>query len=106
MSTDPAIADLRTALADPSRVRQPSPADPRKPALHSVRKNEAVTTKPNCWRCETTPAAGTCCSSHKKDLCHLCYRRTHFVEVCVAGCTECATEGLPVKLSDLKSVTR
>ncbi|MFI1194036.1 hypothetical protein ACH4T9_12375 [Micromonospora sp. NPDC020750] len=54
-----------------------------------------------CIRCTTTAAVGTCCTSHDKKLCHLCYRRTHFVEVCVAGCPACAAEGLPVLLSDL-----
>lgn len=53
-----------------------------------------------CIRCLVQPFAGVCCSAHNKQLCHLCYRRTHFVEVCVAGCSECAAEGLPVKLSD------
>ncbi len=52
----------------------------------------------SCARCSKA-AAGTCCSSHGKKLCHLCYRRTHFVEVCVEGCRECAAEGLPVLLS-------
>ncbi|GAA3765767.1 hypothetical protein [Micromonospora maritima] len=56
----------------------------------------------SCIRCKTTEAApGTCCSSHDKKLCHLCYRRTHFVEVCVEGCRDCAAESLPVKLRDL-----
>jgi hypothetical protein len=31
----------------------------------------------------------TCCSSHEKRLCHACYRRTHFVEVC--GCALCVS---------------
>ena len=51
-----------------------------------------------CIRCLECPAAGFCCSAHGKQLCHLCYRRTHFVEVCSTRCTECAAEGLPVKL--------
>ncbi|MEV5819239.1 hypothetical protein AB0L22_08700 [Micromonospora haikouensis] len=55
-----------------------------------------------CVRCAATAAAdGVCCSSHGKHLCHLCYRRTHFVEVCVAGCTQCTAEGLPVRLAYL-----
>lgn len=49
-----------------------------------------------CIRCKSTPADGACCSAHNKLLCHACYRRTHFVEVCVAGCSACAREGLPV----------
>lgn len=53
-----------------------------------------------CSRCGERPAAGTCCSSHGKQLCHGCYRRTHFVEVCAAGCPLCAAEGLPVRDSD------
>lgn len=47
-----------------------------------------------CLRCKVTPSAGTCCSSHDKLLCHGCYRRTHFVEVCVEGCAACDREGL------------
>ncbi|MEU7980497.1 hypothetical protein AB0B63_18435 [Micromonospora sp. NPDC049081] len=54
-----------------------------------------------CERCTNTAATGTCCSSHGKKLCHLCYRRTHFVELCVAECRKCAAEGLPVNLRDL-----
>jgi hypothetical protein len=53
-----------------------------------------------CERCQTTTATDDpCCSSHSKALCHLCYRRTHFVEVCVAGCLGCASQGLPVVLT-------
>jgi hypothetical protein len=47
-----------------------------------------------CVRCESTPAVGFCCSSHEKRLCHRCYRRTHFVEVCVPGCQDCKREDL------------
>jgi hypothetical protein len=52
---------------------------------------------PTCERCnkESVSAAEGCCSSHRKFLCHDCYRRTHFVEVCSAACTACAAEGLP-----------
>lgn len=49
----------------------------------------------NCERCTTAAAVSRCCSSHGKNLCHRCYRQTHFVEVCVAGCSACAREGLP-----------
>lgn len=54
-----------------------------------------------CWatKCPTA-AVGICCSSHRKPLCHHHYRRTHFVEVCVEGCEECAAEGLPVRLRE------
>ena len=52
-----------------------------------------------CERCPK-PAAGNCCSSHNKALCHRCYRETHFVMKCVAGCKQCAAEGLPVLLRD------
>lgn len=55
---------------------------------------------PLCVRCRTVVAAGICCSSHNKPLCHHCYRITHFVEVCVPGCKECAAELLPVSLRD------
>jgi hypothetical protein len=48
-----------------------------------------------CEHCKTTPPVATCCHAHDKLLCHACYRRTHFVEVCVAGCAACAREGLP-----------
>lgn len=55
-----------------------------------------------CARCSTKPAqSGVCCSSHGRRLCHLCYRRTHWVEVCVTGCPDCATENLPVRLSEV-----
>jgi len=50
-----------------------------------------------CIRCRTTPADALCCSSHNALLCHACYRRTHFVEVCVPDCRRCAREGLPVQ---------
>ncbi len=48
-----------------------------------------------CRRC-LAPATGRCCSTHGHRLCHGCYRRTHFVEVCVEGCPDCAAEGLPL----------
>jgi hypothetical protein len=57
-----------------------------------------ITISEMCVRCEAAPSTGLCCSSHRKELCHRCYRRTHFVEVCVAGCSACAREGLSVKL--------
>jgi hypothetical protein len=47
-----------------------------------------------CIRCTSVPSAGLCCSAHKAALCHGCYRRTHFVEVCVSDCQNCAAEGL------------
>lgn len=47
-----------------------------------------------CIRCKTVEAAGFCCNAHGKQLCHLCYRRTHFVEICIADCPDCAREGL------------
>jgi hypothetical protein len=47
-----------------------------------------------CVRCKAFNAVGPCCSSHRANLCHACYRRTHFVEICVEGCAECAAEGL------------
>ena len=49
-----------------------------------------------CIRCKTTPADQLCCSSHNALLCHGCYRRTHFVEVCIAGCAACTRENLPL----------
>ncbi len=53
-----------------------------------------------CVRCESKPAESICCSSHQKELCHGCYRRTHFVEICGAPvdgerkCPKCEAEGL------------
>lgn len=55
---------------------------------------------PACISCERVPAESLCCSSHQHELCHRCYRRTHFVEVCVEGCSKCAAEGLAVRLSE------
>ncbi len=55
-------------------------------------------TASRCIRCKTTDADTLCCSSHQALLCHGCYRRTHFGEVCVEGCPACAREGLPVAL--------
>jgi hypothetical protein len=46
-----------------------------------------------CWCCQRIRPTYVCCSSHRKALCHGCYRRTHFVEVC--GCQRCDCEGLP-----------
>lgn len=48
-----------------------------------------------CVRCYVVAATGECCSSHGKKLCHACYRRTHFSELCVEGCPLCAAESLP-----------
>lgn len=51
-----------------------------------------------CIRCKGVESTGLCCSSHNAALCHRCYRRTHAVERCVAGCGRCAREGLdPMK---------
>jgi len=47
-----------------------------------------------CIRCNVLASAGLCCSSHKAALCHGCYRITHFVEICVTDCADCAHEGL------------
>lgn len=61
---------------------------------------DGLTGCPTCERCKIVYANGRCCSSHGKLLCHGCYRRTHFAELCVAGCASCAAEGLPVRLAD------
>lgn len=51
-----------------------------------------------CIRCRSTESTGICCSTHNAALCHRCYRRTHFVERCGAGCGRCEREGLdPMK---------
>lgn len=47
-----------------------------------------------CARCTVRASVGACCSSHNRHLCHACYRRTHFVEVCGATCRDCKREGL------------
>jgi hypothetical protein len=60
-------------------------------------------TTTTCARC-TNPAAGICCSSHGKPMCHLDYRLTHFVEVC--GCEQCTAEGLPRLLSEYRAGAR
>jgi hypothetical protein len=52
-----------------------------------------------CDLCKTAPPFAPCCYAHDKMLCHACYRRTHFVEVCGAGCDACAREGLPEALT-------
>lgn len=62
--------------------------------LHLVTALGAAT----CSRCKVAPSTGVCCSSHNTLLCHYCYRRTHFVEICVEGCRLCAGEGLDVRL--------
>jgi hypothetical protein len=57
---------------------------------------------PPCANCKKMMANGGCCSAHDKILmCHLCYRRTHFVEVCgkTKTCFGCSAEGLDVLLS-------
>ena len=46
-----------------------------------------------CVRCAATGLFEPCCSSHDAVMCHLCYRLTHFVEVC--GCPTCLADGLP-----------
>ena len=52
--------------------------------------------KAMCTKCYKMPVTCRCCSSHNAMLCHGCYRRTHFVEVCIQGCALCRREGLPV----------
>lgn len=46
-----------------------------------------------CVRCSATGLFEPCCSSHDAVMCHLCYRLTHFVEVC--DCPTCLADGLP-----------
>lgn len=50
--------------------------------------------RPFCGHCLIRDAAGICCSAHNKALCHGCYRRSHFVEVCAVGCVLCGAEEL------------
>jgi hypothetical protein len=49
----------------------------------------AATIPLECDRCGDVADHSTvlCCSSHKRVLCHFCYRVTHFVEVC--PCQKC-----------------
>lgn len=56
---------------------------------------------PGCVRCGDRAAESVCCSSHERELCHGCYRRTHFVEICGVPdeeggrrCSKCAAEGI------------
>jgi hypothetical protein len=49
-----------------------------------------------CDACDERPGE-FCCSAHSAHMCHACYRRNHFVEVCVAGCAACEREGLDPK---------
>lgn len=54
-----------------------------------------------CERCRNRASIGRCCSSHNKELCHRCYRVTHFVEVCSERCERCAAEQLPPNLTNV-----
>lgn len=47
--------------------------------------------RPGCWfiKCPNLADHEPCCSSHGHPLCHACYRRTHFVEVCDCGRPNC-----------------
>lgn len=65
---------------------------------HQAAQAQATADTATCARCQIEPARGECCTSHGRQLCHLCYRRTHWVEVCVEGCQDCTAEGLPVRL--------
>lgn len=47
-----------------------------------------------CTRCDMAGAVALCCTGHGKQLCHRCYRVTHFVEICSPSCPDCAREGL------------
>lgn len=53
---------------------------------------------PLCSRCLMAESTGLCCSTHGRWYCHRCYRRTHWVELCVEGCELCAREDLPMRL--------
>lgn len=54
-----------------------------------------ATSPPICVRCLLARDVSQCCSSHGHDMCHRCYRLTHFVEVCSEECTRCKAENLP-----------
>lgn len=74
-------------LADECRCARPNPLG----SMKITRAKEAA-----CVLC-SKPAdhvTETCCSSHNKVLCHACYRRTHFVEVC--PCALCEYSGMTV----------
>lgn len=39
-----------------------------------------------CMRCQViADDVERCCSAHNASLCHVCYRLTHFVEICDCG---------------------
>lgn len=94
------IADVITAraaeLVDAGLVRVVVELTPDGMAW-VTRARTAEATK--CERCDNRPAVSRCCSSHGKNLCHRCYRITHFVEVCSKTCALCAAEGLPKVLT-------
>jgi hypothetical protein len=70
-----------------------------------VAKATIVEHEPRCVRCKTLPAPeGFCCSSHDKELCHGCYRQTHFVEICGETCTKCTREGLDPTTRVIKEI--
>jgi hypothetical protein len=81
-----------------STLHNLTPAGKRTGCSNSNCSCKAFVEVPRCVRCKTGDATGLCCEAHGKQLCHRCYRRTHFVEACVEGCTDCAREGLDVRL--------
>jgi hypothetical protein len=65
------------------------PTDPSTPAQNTV--DGSTNAAPTCQRCRGEHNHDTveCCSTHRKQLCHACYRRTHFVERCNCQRPEC-----------------
>lgn len=59
-----------------------------------------------CQRCERIRLLTHCCMAHMKEMCHECYRRSHFVEVCHPECTRCARDGLAPVLSGYTQTAR
>lgn len=109
-TTDKTVAVAHITPPDPVRYRMGSSLreSARQAALEMIRRSDEALAAmdADCVRCLATRAVGECCSSHGKHLCHLCYRRTHLVEVCVEGCSQCAADELPVRLSEIPAVSR
>jgi len=97
LGLQPALVPLTYETAPVEACTPVAPASDPAPVASGDRADVA-----RCERCPK-PKVGPCCSSHHKELCHECYRRTHFVEVCVASCSDCAAEGLPVRLRPKKA---
>src|SRR6266542_3101614 len=108
MANGPASMRWTTSIASPmthtaAQYRRPkpfirSPTDTPLSSLRFVRcvpvsrtitaeEGQQPVNDPKCERCGDVAdySTPTCCSSHGKVLCHRCYKRTHFVDICNCG---------------------